>query len=254
VPGSTLADSGLSAGLDLCELGLLRSFSLGSIGETGNSSSGVTQQSGKVRSEGKGLTEPLSETAGNVITYAYRPTVMGAMRDFKLSEDGIDWGTGFTSGHIPYRNVRRVRMSFRPTSIQSHRFLTEVWGEGAPRLKIASSSWKSMVEQERLDRSYSAFVQELHRRVSAAAPSARFERGVSPLIYWPGVVVFTGVALGLAGLVARALQAGTYAGAAFIGAFFALYLWHSTNFLRRNRPGVYGGDVLPQDVMPPRPP
>src|SRR5262249_3845023 len=188
---------------------------------------GFTQQSGIICSEGKDLTEPLSDAAGNVITYAYRPTVMGAVREFKLSEDGIDWSAGITSGHIPYRNVRRLRMSYRPTSIQSHRFLTELWGVGAPRLRIASSSWKSMVEQERLDRSYSVFVRELHRRISVAAPSVRFERGLNPLIYWPSIVVFAGVALALAGLVVRALQAGTYAGAAFIGTFFALYLWHS---------------------------
>ena len=176
---------------------------------------------------------------------------MGAMREFKLSEDGIDWAVGAVSGHVPYRNIRRLRMSYRPNSMQSHRFLTELWGEGGPRLKIASSSWKSMVEQERLDRAYSAFVRELHRRVSKAAPSARFEKGQSPFLYWPSLVFFTGVGLGLAALVVRALQAGTYAGAAFIGAFFAFYLWQSTNFLRRNRPGRYAADALPQDVMPP---
>jgi hypothetical protein len=90
----------------------------------------------------------------------------------------------------------------------------------------------------------------LHRRVSKATPSVCFEKGYSPFLFWPSLVVFTAVALGLAALVARALQAGTYAGAAFIGAFFAFYLWHSTNFLRRNRPGRYDADALPQDVMP----
>jgi hypothetical protein len=176
--------------------------------------------------------------------------VMGAMREFKLSEDGIDWAVGAVSGHIPYRNIRRLRMSYRPNSMQSNRFLTELWGESGPKLKIASSSWKSMVEQERLDRLYSAFVRELHHRVSKATPSVYFEKGHSPFLFWPSLVVFTAVALGLAALVARALQAGTYAGAAFIGAFFAFYLWHSTNFLRRNRPGRYDADALPQDVMP----
>lgn len=196
------------------------------------------------------MTEPPLEAAGNVVTYAYRPTVMGAVREFKLSEDGIDWTAGIISGHVPYRNIRRVRMSYRPTSIHSHRFFTEVWGEGAPRLKIASSSWKSMVEQERLDRPYSIFVRELHRRVSNAAPSARFEQGHSPFIFWPSLAVFAAVALGLAALVTRALQAEAYGGAAFIAAFFALYLWHSTNFLRRNRPGTYRPDAPPAEVMP----
>ena len=196
------------------------------------------------------MTEPTPEVARSIAAYAYRSTVMGAMREFKLSEDGIDWAVGAVSGHIPYRNIRRLRMSYRPNSMQSNRFLTELWGESGPKLKIASSSWKSMVEQERLDRLYSAFVRELHHRVSKATPSVYFEKGHSPFLFWPSLVVFTAVALGLAALVARALQAGTYAGAAFIGAFFAFYLWHSTNFLRRNRPGRYDADALPQDVMP----
>ncbi len=196
------------------------------------------------------MTEPTPEVARSIAAYAYRSTVMGAMRQFKLSEDGIDWAVGAVSGHIPYRNIRRLRMSYRPSSMQSNRFLTELWGESGPKLRIASSSWKSMVEQERLDRLYSAFVRELHRRVSKATPSVCFEKGHSPFLFWPSLVVFTVVALGLAALVARALQAGTYAGAAFIGAFFAFYLWYSTNFLRRNRPGKYDADALPQDVMP----
>ena len=196
------------------------------------------------------MTEPTPDVAQSVAAYAYRPTVMGAMREFKLSDDRIDWAVGPVSGHIPYRNIRRLRMSYRPNSMLSHRFLTELWGEGGPRLKIASSSWKSMVEQERLDRAYSAFVRELHRRVSKAVPSACFEKGHNPFLYWPSLVVFVAVALGIAALCVRALQAGTYAGAAFIGAFFAFYLWHSANFLRPNRPGTYDADALPQEVMP----
>jgi hypothetical protein len=198
------------------------------------------------------VTESLLNAAGNVVTYAYRPSVMGAVREFKLLDDGIDWAAGVRSGHIPYRNIRLLRMSYRPTSIQSQRFVTELWAEGAPKLKINSSSWRSMVEQERLDQSYSAFVRELHRRISNVATSARFERGSRPLIYWPSLVVFVAVALGLAGLIARALQIGASGGAAFVGAFLALYLWQGGNFLRRNRPGEYRPGALPTEVMPPQ--
>jgi hypothetical protein len=198
------------------------------------------------------VSESSLDAAGNVITYAYRPSVMGAMREFKLSNDGIDWAAGVRSGHIPYRNIRLLRMSYRPTSIQSQRFVTELWGEGAPKLTINSSSWKSMVEQERLDQSYSAFVRELHLRISKVAASARFEQGSRPLIYWPSLVVFVAVALGLAGLIVRALQIGASGGAAFVGAFLALYLWQGGNFLRRNRPGEYCPGALPKEVMPPQ--
>src|SRR5262249_26413879 len=156
----------------------------------------------------EGVTEAWSDTAANAVTYSYRATVLGAPRHFTLSEDGIDWTSGVMSGHIPYRDISRLRLSFRPVSMQSHRFITELWGEGAPRLKIVSTSWKSMVEQERLDRSYSDFVRELHRRIARAMSPTRFERGTSPLIYWPSLAIFVAVALGLAGGAVQALHAG----------------------------------------------
>jgi hypothetical protein len=198
------------------------------------------------------VTESPLDSAGTVATYAYRPSVMGAVREFKLSDDGIDWAAGVRSGHIPYGNIRILRMSYRPTSMQSQRFVTELWAQGAPKLKINSSSWKSMVEQERLDQSYSAFVRELHLRISNVTTSARFKQGSSPLIYWPSLLVFVAVALGLAGLITRALQIGASGGGAFVGAFLALYLWQGGNFLRRNQPGEYCPGALPKEVMPPQ--
>ena len=80
-------------------------------------------------------------------------------------------------------------MSFKPANMQTQRFLTEVWADGEPKLKISSSSWKSVFEQERLDKPYSAFVGELHRRLIRAAAPARFEQGSNPLLNtgwgWP---------------------------------------------------------------------
>jgi len=134
--------------------------------------------------------------------------------------------------------------------MQSQRFMTELWAEGAPKLEIVSSSWKSMVEQERQDRPYAAFVAELHRRIALAAPPARFEQGSSPLLYWPGLIVFAGVALAAAVLIVRALQVAAFGGAAFIAAFLLFFLWQAGNYFRRNRPGRYRPEALPADLMP----
>jgi hypothetical protein len=188
--------------------------------------------------------------ANEQFVYAYRASLVGAAREFKLTRDDIEWSTGRRSGRIPYRSVRRLRMSFKPSNMQWHRFLTEVWADGAPKLEIISSSWKSVFEQERLDNSYSVFVTELHRRVADAAMPVRFERGRNPLLFWPGFVAFVGVALGLAALIVRALQVGTLGGMAFIAAFLGLFLWQGGNFVRRNRPGVYRPDALPAELLP----
>ena len=194
-----------------------------------------------------------TEISERPVSYAYRPSAFGPLRVFTLSGDGIDWIAGVRSGHVAYRNIRHLRLSYRPTSMQSQRFVLELWGESAPKLKIASSSWKSLAEQERLDQAYSVFVRELHARLSQAASPTRFERGSNPLIYWPSFVLFAVVGLGLAALVVRALQAGAVTSAALVSGFFVLYLWQGGNFIRRNRPGTYRADALPKDVLPPLP-
>ncbi len=193
--------------------------------------------------------EPTDEAVEGT-AYTFRPSVLGAPREFRLAGDGIDWAVARKSGHIPFSDVRRLRLSYRPTSMQSHRFMTELWADGAPKLEILSSSWKSMVEQQRLDKPYKAFVTELHRRIALAAPPARYEQGSNQLLYWPGLFVFIGLMLALAVLVVRALQADTKAGAAFVGVFLLLLLWQGGNFFRRNRPGVYRPETPPAELLP----
>ena len=107
-----------------------------------------------------------------------------------------------------------------------------------------------MVEQERLDRPYSTFIAELHRRLSQASAPVRFEQGSPPLLYWPGLAVFVAFGLGLAGLTVRALLENSLGGAAFIAAFLALFLWQSGNYFRRNWPGRYSPDAPPPALMP----
>ena len=39
----------------------------------------------------------------------------------------------------PYDRIRRIRLSFRPMTMQNYRFLTEVWTADGPKLQIAST-------------------------------------------------------------------------------------------------------------------
>ncbi len=197
-------------------------------------------------------TDPASAAGEDALSYSYRPSLLGAPWEFKLTEHGIDWSAGQRSGRVAWRDIRRLRMSFRPVSMQSQRYLTEIWAERSPKLEIVSSSWKSMVEQVRLDADYSAFVDELHRRLAGAGSTARFEQGSHPLLYWPGLVVFVAVAFGLAGLIVHTLQAKTLGGGAVVGVFLVLFLWQGGNFFRRNRPGTYRADAPPVELMPGR--
>jgi hypothetical protein len=182
--------------------------------------------------------------------YLYKPSLVGAPWQFQLAPDAIEWRMGRYQGRTPYERISRIRLSFRPTTMQGRRFVTEIWAAGGPRLAIASASWKSVVEQETKDLAYGNFVRELHRRIAAADVPASFETGSPPILYWPGLAIFVAGSLGLAALALHALQTRAWAGAAIVGGFLGLFLWQSGGYFRRNRPGTYRPDALPKELVP----
>ncbi len=196
------------------------------------------------------MEEPRDDTTtGEEVTYSYKSSLVSAPFEFRLTSDALVWGKGGVRGHTPYREIRRVRLSFRPLTMQNHRFVAEIWSDG-PKLTIASTSWKSMVEHERLDAPYRAFVTELCRRIGAAGGQTLFQKGSPATLYWVGLIVFVGASLALAGLIVRALQVEAWGGTAFIAAFLGLFLWQAGTFFRRNRPGMFRPDAIPESVLP----
>ena len=102
--------------------------------------------------------------------YLYPPSLMGAAWEFRLRPDALEWRMGRHHGRAPYAGVVRVRLSFRPQTMQARRFVTEVWPAGGPKLTIASTSWRGMLEQASAGR-------RLRRvRARAARPPRRRRR------------------------------------------------------------------------------
>jgi hypothetical protein len=184
------------------------------------------------------------------VHYDYKPTLLGAPWEFRLGADALEWQWGRRSGRVPYDRIARIRLSFRPVTMQTHRFLAEIWPADGPKLQIASTSWRSIVEQERKDAAYAAFLTELHRRIAATGGRTTFTAGSPPIIYWPGLVIFVAVSLALAALSVRGVQDQAWAGAAVVGGLLALFLWQVGGLFRRNRPGTYRADALPPNLIP----
>ena len=193
---------------------------------------------------------PSPSDPGDDPVYVYKPSLMGAPWELRLGPDALEWQVGWRRGRIPYRRITRVRLSFRPLTMQTRRFVTEIWWPDGPRLSIASTSWRSLVEQQPQDQAYGAFIRELHRRIAAAGAVAALETGVPAMLYWPGLAVFAAVGLGLAALTVRALQVGAYGGAALVGGFFGLFVWQSGTYFQRNRPGRYRPEAVPKGLVP----
>jgi hypothetical protein len=194
--------------------------------------------------------DPREAEVADEPVYAFKPSLMGTPFEFRLTPRALAWSKGPYTGDVPYDQIRRVRLTYRPMTVQSHRFLTEIWPVGGPKLQIASTSVRGLVEQERLDPAYRAFVTELHRRIAATGAPTAFVAGSPPLLYWPGVLVFVGASLALFSLSVRALLGGELAGIALVLGFFALFLWQVGTFFWRNQPGTYRPDAVPAQVIP----
>src|SRR5882724_8645308 len=123
-----------------------------------------------------GPAQDTDATTGDPV-YAYKPSLLGAPFEFQLAADALEWRKGRQAGRTAYDRIRRIRLSFRPATMQNYRFLAEIWPDNGPKLQIASTSWRSMMEQERLDAAYSAFVGELNRRVGAAGGTPLLQTG-----------------------------------------------------------------------------
>lgn len=204
--------------------------------------SGVGQQTDQIAQK---VTQEEADKA-----YSFRPSLMSSEHSFRLTSGGLQFQIGRHHGRIPYATITRLRISFRPIALASNRYLTEIWSEGWPKVQIASATWRSLTEQVAQTGPYADFVNELHERIAKAGAKPVCQRGSPPWIYWPGVILFVAVALGLAALTVRGLKEGSIAGACFVAAFLALYLWRMGGFFRKNRPGIYDVTALPEDAFP----
>jgi hypothetical protein len=184
------------------------------------------------------------------IAYAYKPSLMGGVWTFRLAPDGLQWSIGTVSGQVAYQDIRRIRMSFRPVTMQSYRFLTEIWSDRNPKLPIVSSSWKSLTEQERFDEDYTRFVTGLHAKIAAANGTPQLQAGALPFLYWPGAVIFIAICFATIGVLVQALQQGEMGVTLFLLAFFAFLVWQLGRFFKRNLPRRYTLHAIPPDVLP----
>lgn len=185
------------------------------------------------------------------LEYAYKPSLMGGIWMLRLAPDALHWAIGGMSGRVRYADIRQIRLAFRPVTMQSFRFLAEIWSDRNPKIPIASASWKSLMEQERQDEAYSRFITALHQRIAEAQGTPRLQAGAIPFLYWPGLLIFVGICVAMMGLVVRAIQQGETYATLFLLGFFVFLLWQLGTFFKRNRPRRYTLDAIPADVLPP---
>jgi hypothetical protein len=183
-------------------------------------------------------------------SYAYKASLVGSAQQFELTDKGLAWKATRRSGLWAYDDIAAVRMSYRPTSMQAHRFRTDIWNKDGDHIRIASTNWQTVSLMAPQDNGYRAFIEGLHARMAASGSRAALTGGL-PFGLYVAALVFVGfLAIAMAGLLARALATGEYAGALFLVGFALLFNWQIGGFIRRNQPIAYGFDHLPAALLP----
>ncbi|MBR1219732.1 hypothetical protein JQ557_17120 [Bradyrhizobium sp. U87765 SZCCT0131] len=187
---------------------------------------------------------------GTGASYSYRPSLVGAARTFTLTDEGLAYRAGMSSGTWPYASIAAIRLSWRPVSQQARRFRADLHNDRGRRLQLVSASWQTAALVAPQDQPYRQFILELHRRIAAAGGRPVLMTGLRRSFYGLAAGASALVGVMLAALFVRAAFIGSFAGMAFMVGFAALFAWQIGGFLRRNRPHSYTLDAVPRDLLP----
>lgn len=183
-------------------------------------------------------------------TYAYKASLIGSAHRFELTDEGLSWHIPGRSGLWRYDEISAIRLSFRPVSMQQHRFRADVSHSGGARVAILSTSWQTAALMAPQDNGFRAFVVALHARMAKAGSRATLTAGLGRRTYAAVLASVTVLTVAMTGLLIRALLIGEFAGALFIIGFAALFAWQVGGFVRRNQPRSYRFDQLPSSMLP----
>ena len=143
-----------------------------------------------------------------------RPSLIGAARQFELTDEGLAWKVGGKSGVWPYADIvggsSVVPAVIDAVAPVSRRYRTRRMASASA---ILSTSWQTVTLMAPQDRDYRAFITQLHARMQQAGSRAALLGGLKSGLYIAGAVVVALVAISITGLVVRALATGEFGGA-----------------------------------------
>lgn len=191
-----------------------------------------------------------AEARAPATNYAYKASLIGSAHRFELTEEGLSWHIAGRSGLWRYDEISAIRLSYRPVSMQQHRFRADVSHAGGGRIRILSTSWQTAALMAPQDYGYRDFIVELHSRMARVGGRAVLTAGLGRVAYAVALALLAFLAVAMAGLFIRAVMIGEFAGVLFIIGFAALFTWQVGGFIRRNQPRTYQFVALPKDLLP----
>src|SRR5215813_12611028 len=78
------------------------------------------------------------------IRYAYKASLIGSAHQFELTDRGLSWKVSGRSGVWAYRDIASITLSYRPSSMQAHRFRADIRNTSGGRITVLSTNWQTV--------------------------------------------------------------------------------------------------------------
>ncbi len=172
-----------------------------------------------------------------------RPTVWTILPDALSGTDDKN-----QTRHIPFASIRRVRLRFEPTRQQPNKYAMHI--EGGDFATITNINYRGIADFEDQSAEYTNFVRAFHEAVTASGAEPEFASGSTPGAYLANILMSVFILTVLAGVGFLALTAGILWLVAVKALIILFYIPNLLRLLKKNKPGQYRPDHLPEQHLP----
>ncbi|OYU46920.1 MAG: hypothetical protein CFE31_19210 [Rhizobiales bacterium PAR1] len=198
------------------------------------------------------------------VFYTHRAKPYSSEIVLRLGRQLLEVEKGKSKQSYPLDKLERIRLSYAPRNVSRLTFVCEIRARDGHSVTINNLDWKSLIQVEKVDPAYRAFVQTLVTRTAALNPNIQLAAGCGMIRYRLTQAVGFGVTAALivaafyyGGLIgdfkAAEGEANQHAGRLLAGGSVALAiylgLWLKT-FLTRNRLRSFAAQAIPESVLP----
>lgn len=188
--------------------------------------------------------------AAEPVHYRFRLRPIGPETMVTADADAVTVARGSKVAAVPYREIRAIRLSYKPRNATDGAYEMRIDGGRAVTIVVINFSWKSLLDVDRQDDDYRALVKAVVERTAAAGGGGALIAGVPrwryALMAGAGAVMM----LALGALAIRAATEGPQMLALLFLGLGGYFGWWLQRFFRRNRPRFFTPDQLPEGVLP----
>jgi hypothetical protein len=185
------------------------------------------------------------------VVYAHRARPYSHEAVFELRDDRVAIEQGSRKGDFFFSQIAMIRLMYKPKNTTNEGYQTKIYRRDRKTAAFTNLSWKSLVDVERQDDDYSAFVRRLIADATAENPSIVLAAGLPRWLH--GIVMAVAIAsvAALLALTIEAMRQGSWPVSLLTTTLAGYFIWWAYRYVGRNLPRSFKAGAIPADVMPP---